>query len=197
MCGCVYFFFFRLSFPLLFSFLFLVLSHEQYHGILQIPKLAILCGYFRLKVFYLGGLLQLYANFAEPWHNSIVNFYCFCSSSISMYSDYTISLCLLNAAASSLFISIFMTLPLRLVKMDGPSGRGSPSMDTFLANYKLGKTLGIGSFGKVKIAEHTLTGHKVAIKILNRRKIKNMEMEEKGKIIFKEMEEKGLSCFLR
>jgi hypothetical protein len=25
-----------------------------------------------------------------------------------------------------------------------------------------------------------LTGHKVAIKILNRRKIKNMDMEEKG-----------------
>ncbi|KAH7852149.1 hypothetical protein Vadar_021167 [Vaccinium darrowii] len=31
----------------------------------------------------------------------------------------------------------------------------------------------------VKIAEHALTGHKVAIKILNRRKIKNMDMEEK------------------
>ncbi|KAI3704739.1 hypothetical protein L1987_74966 [Smallanthus sonchifolius] len=42
-----------------------------------------------------------------------------------------------------------------------------------------GKTLGIGSSGKVKIAEHTLTGHKVAIKILNRCKIKNLEMEEK------------------
>ena len=70
--------------------------------------------------------------------------------------------------------------------MDGPSGRGSTSVDMISANYKLGKTLGIGSFGKVKIAEHTLTGHKVAIKILNRRKIKNMEMEEKGKIIFKE-----------
>jgi 5'-AMP-activated protein kinase catalytic alpha subunit len=49
----------------------------------------------------------------------------------------------------------------------------------FLANYRLGKTLGIGSFGKVKVAEHILTGHKVAIKILNRRKIKQMDMEEK------------------
>ncbi|KAI3520865.1 hypothetical protein L1887_10317 [Cichorium endivia] len=58
-------------------------------------------------------------------------------------------------------------------------GRGGSSVEMFLRNYKLGKTLGIGSFGKVKIAEHTLTGHKVAIKILNRRKIKNMEMEEK------------------
>ncbi|XP_071735084.1 SNF1-related protein kinase catalytic subunit alpha KIN10-like [Rutidosis leptorrhynchoides] len=62
--------------------------------------------------------------------------------------------------------------------MEG-SGRGGSSVEMFLRNYKLGKTLGIGSFGKVKIAEHTLTGHKVAIKILNRRKIKNMEMEEK------------------
>ena len=62
--------------------------------------------------------------------------------------------------------------------MDG-SNRGGTS-EVFLPNYKLGKTLGIGSFGKVKIAEHVLTGHKVAIKILNRRKIKNMEMEEKG-----------------
>ncbi|XP_047311062.1 SNF1-related protein kinase catalytic subunit alpha KIN10-like [Impatiens glandulifera] len=63
--------------------------------------------------------------------------------------------------------------------MDRTAGQGSNSVDTFLRNYKLGKTLGIGSFGKVKIAEHVLTGHKVAIKILNRRKIKNMEMEEK------------------
>ncbi|VAH21624.1 unnamed protein product [Triticum turgidum subsp. durum] len=50
-----------------------------------------------------------------------------------------------------------------------------------LAGYRIGKTLGIGSFGKVKIAEHIITGHKVAIKILNRRKIKSMEMEEKVK----------------
>ncbi|GAB2279746.1 SNF1- protein kinase catalytic subunit alpha kin10 [Dionaea muscipula] len=62
--------------------------------------------------------------------------------------------------------------------MDGPS-RGSSTVDVFLRNYNLGKTLGIGSFGKVKIAEHKLTGYKVAIKILNRRKIKNLDMEEK------------------
>ncbi|KAL5996466.1 SNF1-related protein kinase catalytic subunit alpha kin10 [Asimina triloba] len=63
--------------------------------------------------------------------------------------------------------------------MEGPTGKAGSNVDLFLPNYKLGKTLGIGSFGKVKIAEHALTGHKVAIKILNRRKIKNMEMEEK------------------
>ncbi|EPS65955.1 hypothetical protein M569_08822, partial [Genlisea aurea] len=59
------------------------------------------------------------------------------------------------------------------------SGQDGNSVNSFLRNYKLGKTLGIGSFGKVKIAEHALTGHKVAIKILNRKKIKNMDMEEK------------------
>ncbi|KAK1321780.1 SNF1-related protein kinase catalytic subunit alpha KIN10 [Acorus calamus] len=63
--------------------------------------------------------------------------------------------------------------------MEGPIGRGGSGTDMFLPNYKIGRTLGIGSFGKVKIAEHALTGHKVAIKILNRRKIKSMDMEEK------------------
>jgi hypothetical protein len=33
---------------------------------------------------------------------------------------------------------------------------------------------------QVKVAEHVVTRHKVAIKILNRRKIQAMDMEEKG-----------------
>jgi 5'-AMP-activated protein kinase catalytic alpha subunit len=71
------------------------------------------------------------------------------------------------------------------IKMDGPAEQGGgSSIDSLLQHYKLGKTLGIGSFGKVKIAEHVLTRHKVAIKILNRRKIKNMKMEEKGLYYF-------------
>ena len=65
--------------------------------------------------------------------------------------------------------------------LTGP-GYSSQSAEFFLSNYRLGKTLGIGSFGKVKIAEHILTGNKVAIKILNRKKIKQMDMEEKGKL---------------
>ncbi|RLM92249.1 hypothetical protein C2845_PM08G24230 [Panicum miliaceum] len=60
--------------------------------------------------------------------------------------------------------------------MEGAGKDGNP-----LRNYRIGKTLGIGSFGKVKIAEHISTGHKVAIKILNLRKIRGMEMEEKVK----------------
>jgi len=43
-----------------------------------------------------------------------------------------------------------------------------------IGHYVLGETLGVGTFGKVKIGEHQLTGHKVAIKILNRQKIKKL-----------------------
>ena len=65
--------------------------------------------------------------------------------------------------------------------MEGNVGKNSAAnAEFYLPNYKLGKTLWIGSFGKVKVAEHVLTGHKVAIKILNRKKIKNLDMEEKG-----------------
>lgn len=60
------------------------------------------------------------------------------------------------------------------------SGRGTGGSEVLVRNYKIGKTLGIGSFGKVKVAEHILTGHKVAVKVLNRRKVRSMEMEDKG-----------------
>jgi serine/threonine protein kinase len=30
-----------------------------------------------------------------------------------------------------------------------------------VGHYRLGKTLGIGAFGKVKLGEHVITGHKV------------------------------------
>ncbi|XP_057805129.1 SNF1-related protein kinase catalytic subunit alpha KIN10-like [Salvia miltiorrhiza] len=56
---------------------------------------------------------------------------------------------------------------------------GDAAADLLRRNYRLGKTLGHGSFGKVKIAEHVRTGHKVAIKIINRRKMGGPEMEEK------------------
>jgi len=48
-----------------------------------------------------------------------------------------------------------------------------------IGQYVLGKNLGIGAFGKVKLATHCITGHKVAVKILNKAKIKQLGMEEK------------------
>mmetsp|Transcript_25481 Transcript_25481/g.64196 ORF Transcript_25481/g.64196 Transcript_25481/m.64196 type:complete len:365 (+) Transcript_25481:672-1766(+) len=45
--------------------------------------------------------------------------------------------------------------------------------------YVLGGTLGVGTFGKVKLAEHSLTGEKVAIKIVNKLKMETMNMHEK------------------
>ena len=45
--------------------------------------------------------------------------------------------------------------------------------------YEIGKNLGVGSFGKVKLGIHIPTGAKVAIKILNRAKIRSLDMEQK------------------
>lgn len=56
---------------------------------------------------------------------------------------------------------------------------GGPAKLTKVGNYKLGKTLGIGSFCKVKLATHEPTGQKVAIKILNRKKLKKQDMQDK------------------
>ncbi|KAF9586549.1 Protein kinase [Lunasporangiospora selenospora] len=42
--------------------------------------------------------------------------------------------------------------------------------------YTLLDTLGVGSFGKVKRAVHSITGHTVAIKIINRNKVVNQDM---------------------
>jgi len=43
----------------------------------------------------------------------------------------------------------------------------------FLTFLNIGKALGKGTFGKVKLATHTLTNEKVAIKILEKSRIKD------------------------
>mmetsp|Transcript_12520 Transcript_12520/g.38228 ORF Transcript_12520/g.38228 Transcript_12520/m.38228 type:complete len:487 (-) Transcript_12520:2377-3837(-) len=58
-------------------------------------------------------------------------------------------------------------------------GHCLPSRQDAGSTYRLGKTLGVGSFGKVKLADHEQTGKKVAVKILNRQKIQSLDMEEK------------------
>lgn len=45
-----------------------------------------------------------------------------------------------------------------------------------LGQYKIVKTLGEGSFGKVKLAVHESTGAKVALKIISRKKLMARDM---------------------
>ena len=54
-------------------------------------------------------------------------------------------------------------------------------MNLKIGPYYLGKTLGTGSFGKVKLGEHEKFGQKVAIKILNKKKIHFLNMNNKVK----------------
>lgn len=56
--------------------------------------------------------------------------------------------------------------------------RGKTSSPKVIASYRLGKTLGFGAFGKVKLARHAPTGLKVAIKILDRQSIDNSAAEQ-------------------
>lgn len=48
-------------------------------------------------------------------------------------------------------------------------------------HYILGKQLGVGAFGKVRLATHDITGLNVAIKIINKKKMKNSKMSHKIK----------------
>ncbi|XP_074640983.1 5'-AMP-activated protein kinase catalytic subunit alpha-2-like isoform X2 [Tubulanus polymorphus] len=52
----------------------------------------------------------------------------------------------------------------------------SPNNQVKIGHYILGDTLGVGTFGKVKIGCHQLTKHQVAIKILNRNRIKSLDV---------------------
>jgi carbon catabolite-derepressing protein kinase len=45
-----------------------------------------------------------------------------------------------------------------------------------LGQYKIKRTLGEGSFGKVKLAVHEVSGQQVALKIISRRKLVSRDM---------------------
>lgn len=49
--------------------------------------------------------------------------------------------------------------------------------DASFGQYKLGDTIGEGQFGKVKVAEHTTTRQKVALKILSNQKIDRASLQ--------------------
>ncbi|KAF5738800.1 hypothetical protein HS088_TW13G01701 [Tripterygium wilfordii] len=50
-----------------------------------------------------------------------------------------------------------------------------------LGKYELGRTLGEGNFGKVKLAKDTLSGHPFAVKILLKNKIINLKITDQIK----------------
>ncbi|KAI9687398.1 MAG: Protein kinase [Bogoriella megaspora] len=58
----------------------------------------------------------------------------------------------------------------------GPGHRGKPKDEQRLGQYRISKTLGEGSFGKVKLAVHSVSGQQVALKIMSRRKLVTRDM---------------------
>lgn len=57
-----------------------------------------------------------------------------------------------------------------------PRTEASQRTSQRLGQYKIIRTLGEGSFGKVKLAIHEVTGQTVALKIINRRKLVTRDM---------------------
>ena len=51
------------------------------------------------------------------------------------------------------------------------SNKKKESKSKSIGHYLIGKTIGEGTFGKVKLGTHNLTGEKVAVKILEKHKI--------------------------
>ena len=47
-----------------------------------------------------------------------------------------------------------------------------------LGKYEIGRTLGEGNFGKVKYARHVETGQAVAVKILDRKRIQSLKVDD-------------------
>ncbi|PWZ01735.1 Pkinase-domain-containing protein [Testicularia cyperi] len=61
-------------------------------------------------------------------------------------------------------------------RSESTHGKDGSKQPVRIGQYILQQTLGTGSFGKVKLATHALTGHRVAMKIINRRKISSLDM---------------------
>jgi hypothetical protein len=58
------------------------------------------------------------------------------------------------------------------------SAKKTPATRTRVGRYELGRTLGEGSFAKVKFAKNVETGDNVAIKILDRDQVFRHKMVE-------------------
>ncbi|KAG6534712.1 CBL-interacting protein kinase 1-like [Zingiber officinale] len=60
-------------------------------------------------------------------------------------------------------------------------GRSRPGMRSLLSKYEMGRTLGEGNFGKVKYARHVETGRSFAVKILDRKRIQSLNLDDQIK----------------
>jgi 5'-AMP-activated protein kinase catalytic alpha subunit len=55
----------------------------------------------------------------------------------------------------------------------------NPNANRTIGHYVVGRSLGQGTFGKVRLGTHLITGEKVAIKILEKDKIKDQSDVER------------------
>ncbi|OWZ41836.1 carbon catabolite-derepressing protein kinase [Cryptococcus neoformans] len=67
--------------------------------------------------------------------------------------------------------------PQSITGNNAPQSRTKPR----IGQYIVERTLGTGSFGKVKLATHAVTGHQVALKLINRSKITTPDMNARVK----------------
>ncbi|WWD21907.1 hypothetical protein CI109_106395 [Kwoniella shandongensis] len=65
--------------------------------------------------------------------------------------------------------------------MPNTSHSNVPRQKPRVGQYIIERTLGTGSFGKVKLATHAITGHQVALKLINRAKITTPDMNARVK----------------
>ncbi len=63
--------------------------------------------------------------------------------------------------------------------MTEPRRQISKTAEVRIGDYIIGETLGSGTFGKVKVGIHRSTGVQVAVKIVNRDKIKALDVAGK------------------
>lgn len=62
------------------------------------------------------------------------------------------------------------------VPREGAASAAASRAGQRLGQYTVVKTLGEGSFGKVKLAVHQISGQQVALKIINRKKLVTRDM---------------------
>lgn len=61
-------------------------------------------------------------------------------------------------------------------RAERPHSSVTQRLEQRLGQYRIVRTLGEGSFGKVKLAVHKVSGQEVALKIINRKKLVTRDM---------------------